>query len=186
MRVVLIALLITFSSIVFASSGVSGDHHIPVKTIVTQVINLGIALVILVVLTRKAISNHFEARHKDFHKELKKAESAKMEAEMRKKEVSTRLSRLESTAEEAAKQAHSEAERLKAKMVSEAKTLSTKLEQDALRQAKYEHDKAVFELRDELLKRSLEMAEEKMKDGVDGSDLARLRGEFVDKIQVVQ
>ena len=56
--------------------------------ILTQAVNLSIAVALLIFFTRKTIISHFQSRHEDFHADVKKAEQAKDEAEKNKREIS--------------------------------------------------------------------------------------------------
>lgn len=183
----MILLLINLPALTLAASG---PHHdlegIPYKIIITQVINISLALVILIYFTRKKVVDHFKVRHEGYHAEVRKAEDAKNAAEKKKREISERLKKLEDTQGNTVNQARAEAEEMKRKIIDDAKRAAKKLAEDAKRTYEYEHLKAIETLRRELLNSSIQMAEEKLKDEVDGKDLQRMRIEFVEKIQVVQ
>ena len=180
----LVFLSLSFPTYLLAAAGAPGE--IPTKFVITQSINLALAIGILIYFTRKAVVAHFKSRHDEYHAEVRKAEEAKKEAETKKREISERLNKLKNNQEQSLSKAKSEAQALKNKIISDAKTLSQKMEDEALKTSKFEHQRAIEHLRQELLERSLDMAQEKMKDEVDGADLKRMRMEFVDKIQVVR
>ncbi len=178
----LLLLIVNIPSIVLAAGG----GEIPLKMVTIQTINLLLACGVLVYFTRKVVVSHFVSRHEDFNSEVKKAEEAKSQAEEKKKEISERLIKLQSTQEETLRQVKADAEALREKIVNDAKILAKKLEEESYRSAQLELQKAKEVLRYHLLEKSVAMAQEKMRDQVDGSDLQRMRSEFVEKIQVVQ
>ncbi len=181
----MILLLINFPTIVLAS-GSGHEVAVPYKMILIQAINLSLGLGILVYFTRKVIAEHFETRHKDFHAEVEKAETAKKDADIKKMEISEKISKLQGDQQSTLAKAKADAATMKEKIIHDAGLISKKLAEDAVKTSEFERLLAIEDLRQELLLRSLDMAQEKMKDEVDGSDLKRMRTEFVEKIQVVQ
>jgi len=183
MKLLGILSLLLFSVSAYASG--TAHHEIPYKAVFVQFVNFSIMFVLMVFLTRKAIAKVFKERHKKFHSELEKAHVAKQEADRKKQVISERLKRLKDNQNTDLQKAKSDAEELRQKIILEAKKISEKMEDDAQRMAKYEFDRAVEEIRLSLLNNSINTAKEKLKNEVDGTDLKRLRGEFVEKIQVV-
>ena len=163
----------------------AGGEGIPTKLIITQAVNFSLALFILYYLTRRAIANHFLNRHEEYNVEVKKAEAAREDAEKKRRELSERLNKLQSTKEESVNLAKAEAESMKRKILNEAVQISNKLSEDAKRTYEYELVRSLEKLRKEILSQSIIEAEVKMKNKVDGQVLQRMRHEFVEKIQVV-
>lgn len=169
----------------FAAGGAHGDAHaIPWSNIAVQALNSSLLLLLLFFALRKTVSSLFVNRAKEYQVLVSKAESARQEAERGKREISERLARLESQADQGLTQARSEAEDLRAKMIQEAKTLAARLEAEAERTAKIETEKAKAELRRELLQKALNDTREDLKK-LGSNEQKKLQAEFADKIQVV-
>lgn len=167
--------------------GAEGDHHgTPWGVIINQTINFTLVIVFLYFVAGKAISQHFSARKEGFNDLVKRAESAREEAEKSHREIKERLAKLESSATQNLEQAKSEAEELKQKIVSEAQVLSDRLKIEAKNTAQYELERAVNELRNEVLNTAIESAHKNLKEKVGDPDQKRLQGEFLEKIQVVR
>ncbi len=167
------------------SAGAHGDAHaIPWSNIAVQALNLSLLLILLFLAVRKTISALFANRAKEYQTLVSRAEAARQEAERGKREITERLARLESTADQGVAQARSEAEELRAKMIQEAKALAARLEAEAERTAKIEAEKAKAELRRELLQKALNETREDLKK-LGSTEQKKLQAEFADKIQVV-
>ncbi|MCB0392371.1 MAG: ATP synthase F0 subunit B [Bdellovibrionales bacterium] len=180
----IILLLVNMPAIALAASGAHGDD-IPFKMIISQSINLLIALGVVVYFSKNKVKELFKNRLEDYHKEVKKAEEAKSQAEKKKREISERLNKLKSNQQESINHAKAEAEVMKNKIIADAENLSRKLAEEAKRTYEFECMRANESLRQELLSKAVVNAEDKLKDEVDGTDLKRMRIEFVEKIQVV-
>ena len=103
-----------------------------------------------------------------------------------KREITERLQKLESNADQSIHQARSEAEELKKKIIAEAETLSVRLEEEARRTAEFELERAKLKLRKALMEEAFQMARSNMEKDVSDGEQQRLKTEFVDRIQVVQ
>ena len=179
------ALLFVIAEFAVAAGG-SVEHGIPTKMVFIQGVNFTLAVGLLIYFTNKTIKSHFKTRHEEFFSEVNKAEKARKEAETVKREIVDKLSKLKNTQEESLRAAKAEAEALKKKIISDADQVAKKLLEDAKKTSELEKNKAVEVLRQELLISSVKLAEQKMKEQVDGADLKRMKVEFVEKIQVVR
>lgn len=172
------------TSVAYAAAG--GDHHgVPWKMVITQVFNFILVIALLTYLLRKKAKEHFKERVQEYHALITRAESAKVEAENNKKQITERLAKLEQTADSSIQQAKAEAQELKSKILEEANNLSKKLEEEARKTVDFEIQRAKEQLRRELLEESVEDARKAMKEGVQDPDLKRLQNEFVQRVQVV-
>ncbi len=169
-----------------AEHGEHGQEGIPVHAILIQLLNFSITIGLLIYLTRGAVRKLFAEKHKQFHVEVARANSYKVDADRKKREVSDRLAKLELEQGESLKQAQVEATTYKQNLIAEANVASKKMEEETKRTLNFELMKGEEELRIEILNLSIEVARDQMKDKVDVSDLKRLGGEFVEKIQVVR
>ena len=150
-----------------------------------QVVNFTIYLGAIIFFARGPLREMFKGRYDGFFSAVKRAEAAKAEAEMKRKEIQDRLAKLEATRDESIQKARSDAAALRNQIVEEAKSLSAKLKADAERTAQLEVERAKYELREELLAQSVQMSKRILTDKMQEQDQKRLQSEFVDKIQVV-
>lgn len=183
------ALLLTmFGFTGAAASAESADAHhasgIPFE-VWLQFINFGLYAALIFFVARKPVREHFTNKARNYAEALKKAETAKAEAERKRGEIQARLTKLESTREQSIQQARAEAAQLKEQIVREAKDLSAKLRADAERTAETELFRAKQALRQDLLTQSVAMARKTLADKMQDQDQKRLQSEFVEKIQVV-
>ncbi len=173
-------------SLVFAADGAHGDHGVPWGLIGQQALNLSLLLILLTVLLRKKISQHFAERKVQYKQLIERAEEAKVAAEKSKREITERLQKLESNADNSIHKARSEAEELKKKIIAEAETLSARLEEEAKRTAEFELERAKLKLRNSLMEEAFKVARTNLESEVSSGEQQRLKAEFVDRIQVVQ
>lgn len=150
-----------------------------------QVVNFTIYLGAIIFFARGPLREMFKGRYDGFFSAVKRAEAAKAEAEMKRKEIQDRLAKLEATRDESIQKARSDAAALRNQIVEEAKSISAKLKADAERTAQLEVERAKYELREELLAQSVQMSKRILTDKMQDQDQKRLQSEFVDKIQVV-
>lgn len=183
MKITLLVLCSVFSTVALAAGGGDG---IPWALVGQQVFNLSILLIILTVLLRKKVKAHFAERKVQYAQLIEKAEEAKVAAEKNKREITERLQKLESNADQSIHQARSEAEELKKRIIAEAETLSARLEDEARRTAEFELERAKLKLRKALMEEAFEMARTNLEKDVSDGEQQRLKTEFVDRIQVVQ
>lgn len=176
-----------FSSLAQASGGAHGSSHegLPYSLLIPQAVNFSVVVVLLYILTRKVVSQHFASRADQYDQLLNKAETARREAETQHRKIKERLANLESSQEDSLKKAHSEAEELKSSILRDAEKLAKRLAEEAQQTAQYEVEKAANKLRLGLLEQATAQASQTLKDQVGGADQKRLNSEFVEKIQVV-
>ena len=183
-----LSLLISFVAV--AAEETAGSHEAQAEgmpfSVVYQAANLLIYLAILFYFLRHPVKNYFRKKEENFREALVKADRAKHDAEVKKREVLNRLATLEETSEQSLREAKLEAEALKNKIIAEAHDLSLKMKEDARRTADFEIQRAKNELREELLTQSVAVAQKILNDKIVETDQQRLQTEFVDKIQVVR
>lgn len=161
------------------------ELEIPWTTIGVQAFNFLVLVGLLVYLLRKTVAEHFQDRYKAYTELVDRAESAKAEAQKSHREISQRLNKLQSTADESVRRAKAEAAELKQRLMDEAGALAKKMDEDAKRSADLEIDRAKAELRAELLTSAMEASRTALSKLIGSSEQKRLQTEFVDKIQVV-
>ncbi len=162
----------------------AGAHEGGLPTVLwLQVVNFALYIGLIVYLAKKPIQEMFQGRYDGFFSALKKAEAAKAEAELKRKDIQDRLTKLETSREESIQNAREEAAALRNQIVEEARALSSKLKADAEKTALIEIERAKTELREDLLSQSVIMAKRILTDKMQEPDQKRLQNEFVDKIQ---
>lgn len=182
-----------FISLFSASSGLAsgaehGAHEGAIPNMVwLQLINFGLYAGLLFYLFKKQVLVFFAAREATYHEAIKKADAVKIEAETKRREVQERLTKLESTRDQAIQQARAEALALRTQILEDAKGLAVKLKHDAEQTAAVELERGKIALRRELLDQSVGLATKLLsdKDKLKDQDQQRLQTEFVEKIQVV-
>ncbi len=154
--------------------------------IVPQTINFAIFAGILIFLLRKPVKEFFSSKGKDFLDSVRKAEEIKLNAERAHNEVQTRLKTLESTATQNVKEAEVEAAALRARLIKEAQEAAVRADQEAIKGIHYEHERAIADLRTELVSNSIRFAQEKVAKSVDSSVINDLQASFSKKVQSVR
>ena len=187
MNKLFIALIISlFSTAVFAAGGhVDGPVVIPWKYVAVQLLNAGIMFSILCYFLKGPAKTHFLARAKEYSDKLAESKKTLTDAQEKLDHINGSISKFKTTKESSLKRAETDAAELKAKMVSEAQATATRMDADVKNKINIEFEGAKSGLMDELLDRSVDSAKTKMKSEIQPSDYQRLKGEFVDKVQVV-
>lgn len=155
-------------------------------TVALQAINFAIYIALLVYLLRKPIANFFKTREQIYKQAVMRGESARRDAEKKKREVQQRLSELESTADDSIANARAEAAALMLQIQQEAQTMSDRLRDEANRTADLEIERARGLLREEMLNQAMSQSRKMLEDKMAEPDQKRLQTEFVDKIQEVR
>lgn len=172
------------AQVALAASG-GGHHSDGIPTMVyLQAVNFGLYAILLFVLLRKPVKAFFSGRTATFDAALVKAKAAKDEAEAKKREVQDRLAKLQSSADQSIRDARTEAEALKTKIVAEAHEMATRMREEARRSASLEIERAKTELREELLTQSVALSKKILQEKMAENDQKRLQTEFADKIGV--
>lgn len=165
-----------------ASHGAHGG--IP-QAVTFQFINFAIYALILIFVLRKPIKSYFKAREEHYKQALIRAESARKDAESKKREIQERLNKLEDTSKQSVESARAEAQTLKQQIRQQAEELSQRLKTEATRTASLELERAKTELRMEMLNQSVAMSRKLLEEKMAEPDQKRLQSEFVSKIREV-
>lgn len=174
-------------------AGAAGGHGeaaspagIPWETIIKQTFNLVLLFGVLTYFMRNGVKAYFAERQRVYLEMVQKADFAKREAEKNKADIAKRLKELEANSAQALRQATTDADDLKKRILAEAKEVSEKFKAEVERTTALEIEKAKTELRRELLNSSVKMAHQSLKETVGGAEQKKLQREFVDKIQAVR
>ncbi len=174
-----------------ASEGGHGEAHgdahaIPTKLIIYQTINVVAMLVGLVIVLKKPLQTYFQEKREGFLSAAKKAEAARKAAEQERMDIQTRLSKLESTADESISRARAEAADMKKQLIADAEATAKRIRDEAASAAKLEVERAKSELREMLIKESLEASRQQLSSKISADDHKRLQTDFIQNIQAVQ
>ena len=167
--------------------GEEGGHDgIPTKIIIYQTINVVLLIIGMIYFLREPLKKYFQERRSLFLSEAKKAEAARKAAEQERMDIQVRLSKLESTADESIERARAEAADMKKQLIAEAEALSKRIREEAQEAARLEAEKAKNQIREALIKESLETARTQLTARVTPEDHQRLQSHFINNIQAVQ
>ena len=184
-----VATLLIFTTT--ALSFASGDAHhagagIPVNTIIFQFINVGVLVAAMIYFLKDGVKQFFATKHAQFVEWAQKAETAKKQAEEAHLEIQIQLTKLTASADETRERAKAEASDLRKQMLEEAAALSKKIREEAESTARLEVERAKNQLREELIKESIQTAKIQLAQKVSGDEHKKLQGEFIEHTQAVQ
>jgi F-type H+-transporting ATPase subunit b len=176
---------ILLSAAVADAAGKGHGDGVPWSTVSFQALNVGIIVIGLFILLRKAVQTFFAEKHTSYLAAAEKADNARKAAERERQELQDRLAKLESTSEESIARARAEAADMRKQLVSDSEAASKRIKEDAKATAELEVFKAKNLLRDYLIKQSLESARGQLQK-VSPEDHQRLQSEFVSNVQGAQ
>jgi F-type H+-transporting ATPase subunit b len=151
-----------------------------------QVINFVIYIALLVYFLRNPIRNFFKNREQLYKQALVKGESARRDAEKKKRDIQQQLRALEASSDDSLDNARAEATALKLQIQQEGEELSARLREEAERSTTIEIARAKTQLREEMLTQSVALARKLLEDKIAEPDQKRLQSEFVGKIDEVR
>lgn len=189
-----IALLIgsiLFPALAFSAGGEHGEAHgglteATIKTIIYQVINVGLLLVGLVYFTRATIRTALESRKKAYLEATEKAQTALRKAEDERRELQEKMTKLEVTRRETIARAEAEAADLKKTIVEEAKQIAAGAKKEAEEATRIEVEKAKRQIREFMIEQARAAAEKQLKGGISQEDHQKLTGKFLSNIGTAQ
>lgn len=170
-----------------AAAEQGGSHHaegIP-TVIIYQVINVVILVAGLIYYTKDGIVQSFAERRAAYVSAAKKSAIAREEAELQFLGIKNKIAHLEATEADAIVKAKTHAEEIKAQILIESKNVSARIRSDAALTAQLETKKAQKELREQLLKDSVEAARTALSRDIGSNDHQKLQGDFIKNIEVV-
>lgn len=130
------------------------------------------------------LKDFFASKRESIKKELEQARLAKEEAEEKAKEFEQKLSLLDKRIEEIYKEIRSEGEIEKKRIIEEAVRLAERIKEQARLAAEQEIKKAKEEIKGELAKVAVDMAEEILRSELTAADHERLIKEYLDKVRM--
>jgi F-type H+-transporting ATPase subunit b len=161
-------------------------HDIPWKELVIpQIVNFTIFGSALVYLLRKPIRNYFSGKSEEFEKNKKKAEESKVAAERQNAEIKMQLKNLEESASRDIEKAKTDAKIAREQILKDASATASKLEEEALRLAGFEMQRAVAMLRAELIQNSTKLASDSLQSQLKTETKEALNDEFIKNVKAV-
>jgi len=172
---ILISYLLGAAAIAESAAHAEGHTEIPVMTIVAQAVNFGALILLLIYFTRKQVRNLFVNRRQEFDVAVQRAQTAKLDAENRQKEIMAQLKQIEDTYQDSINKATVKAEAIRVTMIEEAKSAAERIRQETEATYKNEVNSAILALKAELLQGSIEGAENVLKTKMQKSDHENLQ-----------
>jgi F-type H+-transporting ATPase subunit b len=180
------ALMIAFSGMVMASSGEHDEHHATTKTWVStdtyRVMNFLVLVVGLFLILKKPASQALNARISTIKDELEKLESEKSDAEKKLAEYNQKFSELEKEAQQLVSDYIQQGKSAQERIIEDAKLTAEKMQAQAKKNIEQEFRIANKILKEEIMEKSIALAENVIKDNITKDDQDRLIGEFSEKV----
>jgi F-type H+-transporting ATPase subunit b len=182
-----VPLLCGFSAAFAASEGEhGGEHAAPTKGWVStdtyRIMNFAVLAVGLFFILKKPVSQALDSRIKGIRDQLNDLEMKKKEAENDLANYSQRLAQLDREAEAIIAQYVEQGKLAKEKILKEAKDAAEKLEAQAKRNIENEFEKARNKLREEVLEKAIQRAENIIRAKITDEDQDRLVDEYLQKV----
>jgi len=181
----LVLLLFVVAQAAFAAGG-GGHDGVPVKTVSFQFINFFAFVALLTFVLRKKIAAFYAQRLVDFKEQFEKARKRKEEAEKKNSKIKTKIKVISETEDQQVQKAQSDANTMKAKLLSDAQTQAEQIKADAHKMSSLEYYKANQELRQELIDQVVDGSKNKLQSDINDNDQTALRDKFLENVQAVQ
>ena len=150
-----------------------------------RIINFAIlAAAVFFIVRYFKVKDFFANRRESIKAELEEAKRAKEEADKKVKEFEHKLTLLDKKIEEIYKEIRIEGEIEKKKIIEEAIKLADKIKEQARFTAEQEIKKAREEIKGEIAKVAVEMAEEILRNEMTAADHERLIKEYLEKVRM--
>lgn len=186
------AVLALASPAVFAAGGGEGGHqeaqhaaHFG-KSMVFQLINFALLVILLVYVYRKNAGGAFEKRSEEVRTAMEEAAKAKKAAEDKYLEYQTRVSELDAEIEKLFELAGRDADKERASMIEEAERQAAKIVEQAELTARHEVVLAKQALRQEAAELTAQMAADAIRKAATPEDQRKWVQTYIDKIGEVQ
>ncbi len=176
-----LSLLLAASPVLAAEEGGHGGE----SGMVWRIVNFAIlALALFLMLRYLKVKEFFADRKKSIMAELEEAKKAKEDAEKKVKEFELKFSSLDKRIEEIYQEIMEEGEIEKKRIIEEAIKLSDRIQEQARLAAEQEIKKAMEEIKGEIAKVAVEMAEEILRGELSAADHERLIKEYLEKVRL--
>jgi F-type H+-transporting ATPase subunit b len=163
-----------------AEHAAEGEHEgIDPKTLALQLLNFGVLLFILIKFGGKAINKSLRERHEQLKADMEEAARLRTAAELRFKEQEKRLQNLEQELEAMRQAILKEAEHEKARIIAAAEEKSRRVQDETRFLLDQQIKEAEARFRAEVAQASLKIADELLRRSVNTADEQRLVTTFV-------
>lgn len=166
-------LLLTGESVFAASGG-----GVPMGTVISQIINLGLLIGLLYFTQRKNISQAFKDKKNDFLKSVNEASASKQAAEAKLAEVTKRVNDLKNTYGEQVSKAQVDAEESYRDQLAKAKNEAGRLKSSAQTNLEFEVQRQIESLRVETFQKSANAAEKNLQQNLTSEQRKAWNGHF--------
>ena len=173
MRILIPIIILMSSSPAFAAEGVP---------VIAQIINTGLLFALLIFLTRKPIVKSFTRRANNIKDDLEQAQIALKQAEQNNRKLKEDLEKMSNEIKELEVQAQKDAEMLKKELTEKAKQDIEKIKVAAKQAIQNEVQSAKFELKQEVVKIAIELAENQLRKQIQQDDQSNLHKDFIKQV----
>lgn len=183
-RISTLALSLTSAAAALAASG--GEHHdagIPWLTLLFSTVNVLIFAWVLNKFAMPSIRAWVKDRHDRIIRDLNAADEARAEATRIKAEWERRLAELEAGIATMRAQAQQDAERERERILAEAQKTAERIQRDAEQAAAAEIRQVRTQLRAELTRRAMDLAEQSVRERWNDADQDRFVSDFIKQVQ---
>ncbi len=167
-------------SVALASGGGGMD---PVTSLLYQVGNFILLVVVLFLIARKPVKAYFVGRRDQIKTDLEEAADLLGSAESRQAEIQTKLADLEAQLDEIRATSKQRAEEEGQRILEKAREAAERIQSDAVEAADQELLRAKRELREEAAGLAVELAAEILEEQVSEADRLRLLDEFITRVE---
>ena len=162
MKTVLFNIFIFTLVLMNASKVLAAGGAVPAETVISQVANLTLLILLLYFTQRKTIAQAFADKKADFLKHVEEASASKTKAEETLKEVTARVNELKTTYTQQVDEAKKNAEESYRTQLADAKNEAVRLQNMTSNTLEFEVQKQIENLRVETFKKSADMAEKNL------------------------
>ena len=157
--------------------------HIDWKTLIAQLVNFSIVLVVLLVFAVKPIMKLMKAREDKIARGLQDAEAAEMKLQEAEKEKKTAINVGRKEAQKIVNQAERDVEEVKQKKMEQAQAEVKKVIEDARRQIKNEKEQMVRGVKDELGELVMLAVGKISKDGINEKTHQKMINDAIEEVK---
>lgn len=180
----LFLLVLTLPFLALAAGGEHGVHQdagVP-RVVLYQLINVVILFAGIIYYTKDKIVALFTQRRADYLAAAEKSASARQQAEREFQDIKTKIQQLEATRAETIAKANSHAKEIQQQISAEADAVASRIREEAKLTVQIETQKAQRDLRQQLIRDSLEAARSVLTKDISSPDHQKLQGDFAQNI----
>lgn len=176
------SLLELFTTAQAWAAGGAEHHAPPISDVIFPALNFLIYAFIIVKFAFPLVRSFLQSRREEVIQVIAQASAKKQQAEALVREYKTKVAGLDKEVQSILASWREDAEREKAKLLSEAQSLALKLKEDAQFLGEQEVKIARQQIRDEMANQAEAMAEELVRRHFTPADQSRLAAEFIQDI----